>query len=243
MTDSHCIDKTTGQVISKPHVDAPAPASEQPDRAWEAWQRIQAEAKAAAPGYEFRTSDVMTTMWNHQCKWTEALEILRNTPGVEKLPTAQPAGEIWADVPGEIWADVPITEEVWGKSIFEKIAEFVEKNGTITAGPTHPAAAWQETLKNLDKREESVLMEAERIVNGARQANYGSPEDNFANIARLWNGYLVNKGITSQLAPLDVAMMMILLKIARHVGGAPKRDNLVDIAGYALCADMIGAKK
>lgn len=34
----------------------------------------------------------------------------------------------------------------------------------------------------------------------------------------------------------DVAMMMILLKVARDVSGESKRDNLVDIAGYAACA-------
>jgi len=33
-----------------------------------------------------------------------------------------------------------------------------------------------------------------------------------------------------------VAMMMVLFKVAREVTGRGKRDNLVDIAGYAACA-------
>ena len=36
----------------------------------------------------------------------------------------------------------------------------------------------------------------------------------------------------------DVAMMMCLLKIARQTY-APKRDNLVDLAGYAALAQRI----
>jgi hypothetical protein len=37
---------------------------------------------------------------------------------------------------------------------------------------------------------------------------------------------------------LDVADAQILVKMARQQA-TPKRDNLVDIAGYALCAQMI----
>ena len=37
---------------------------------------------------------------------------------------------------------------------------------------------------------QSILEEAGRAVNGERQLNYGSPEDNFARIAEFWNTYL-----------------------------------------------------
>ena len=40
-----------------------------------------------------------------------------------------------------------------------------------------------------------------------------------------------------KLLSLGVAMMMILLKVARDVSGESKRDNLIDIAGYAACAE------
>ncbi len=67
-----------------------------------------------------------------------------------------------------------------------------------------------------------------------READYGAPEDSFANIADLWSGYLGMK-----LEPLDAANMMILLKVAR-AAGRYKFDNYVDIAGYAACAAEIG---
>jgi hypothetical protein len=77
---------------------------------------------------------------------------------------------------------------------------------------------------------EKLLDEAKAIVCGDRDQQYGKPENNFKTIAALWESYL-GVDITAK----DVAMMMILLKIARE-GKKHKRDNLIDIAGYAACA-------
>jgi hypothetical protein len=77
---------------------------------------------------------------------------------------------------------------------------------------------------------EKLLDEAKRIVCGDRDQQYGKPEDNFETIAKLWSYYL-----TYPISKGDVAMMMILLKVARE-GEKHKHDNLVDIAGYAACA-------
>lgn len=83
----------------------------------------------------------------------------------------------------------------------------------------------------------SVLEEAIRIVSGNRNRDYGEPEDNFGFIAGLWNTYLARaKQPSDPIGSRHVAMMMVLMKVARD-GHAPKRDNLVDIAGYADCAN------
>lgn len=74
-----------------------------------------------------------------------------------------------------------------------------------------------------------TLDEALRCVCSDREA-YGTPEDNFSRIARLWEDYLRHP-----IYPHDVAAMMALLKIARIASGAPKMDNWVDLAGYAAC--------
>ena len=79
-----------------------------------------------------------------------------------------------------------------------------------------------------------ILSKAERIVDGVREEAYGSPEDNFEVIARLWEAY---KGIP--FSAVDVAMMMILLKIARSKSGTGTEDCFVDIAGYAACGGEI----
>lgn len=78
---------------------------------------------------------------------------------------------------------------------------------------------------------EKCLREACEIVNGARNQTYGNVEDNFSRIASLWSTYL-----DTAVTPIDVAMMMVLLKTARVNDGVSHYDNYVDIAGYAACA-------
>ena len=80
------------------------------------------------------------------------------------------------------------------------------------------------------KREE-ILDTAKEIVTGARETTYGSPEDCFTTIAGLWGSYL-----NTTISTTDVAMLMVLLKVARSRGNAGYADNYVDIAGYAACA-------
>ena len=77
---------------------------------------------------------------------------------------------------------------------------------------------------------EEVLSRANQCVNGDRERDYGSPEDNFKVIANLWSVY---KGVS--FSSVDVAMMMSLLKIARIKNGGGSGDSFVDLAGYAAC--------
>ena len=83
---------------------------------------------------------------------------------------------------------------------------------------------------------EEVCAEALRIQGGDRQQDYGSPKQNFQEIADMWNTYLKCDG--DPIAPKDVANMMILMKIVRN-NHKPKRDNWVDIAGYAQCGAKV----
>ena len=84
-----------------------------------------------------------------------------------------------------------------------------------------------------------ILAEAEKCVCTDREQAYGSPENNFSLIARLWREYLdTDNPITAH----DVAMMMALLKIARIATGKPKTDNYIDLAGYAACAGEIATE-
>lgn len=85
-----------------------------------------------------------------------------------------------------------------------------------------------------------VLAEAQRIVTGARRAAYGSPEDNFRRISDLWNTHMVNTGRAAVFQPRDVAILMILMKLARLAESPDHRDSIVDIMGYAACyAEMV----
>ena len=82
-----------------------------------------------------------------------------------------------------------------------------------------------------------TLESAEKIVCTDREQQYGSPEDNFAEIAKMWKHYL-----DMPIDAHDMAIMMALLKIARIKSGQVKDDNYIDLAGYAACAAEIAAR-
>lgn len=91
---------------------------------------------------------------------------------------------------------------------------------------------------------ETCLDTAKKMVCGEREQDYGTPEDNFAAIAKLWNDYLYSRKISHViLNAKDVAMMMALLKIARIATGGGTVDSFVDLAGYAACGYEIYSKR
>lgn len=84
----------------------------------------------------------------------------------------------------------------------------------------------------------SVLLEAEGLVHGDRQESYGHPIDDFACTAAMWSAWLEHKtGLPIVLMPEDVGCLMVLLKMSRQAH-RPKRDNLVDGAGYCETVQM-----
>jgi hypothetical protein len=86
---------------------------------------------------------------------------------------------------------------------------------------------------------ESVLDAAKRITAGSRQADYGHPADDFAKTAHMWTGIFAGRlREGAAVTAMDVPLCMIAVKLARQVH-RHKRDNLVDIAGYARTASMV----
>lgn len=86
---------------------------------------------------------------------------------------------------------------------------------------------------------ESILEEASRLVNGERALQYGDSNVMLERIAELWAPILhecVNTDPYGPFAmaiyPRHVALCLIQLKVARELNSS-KRDNAVDIAGYA----------
>lgn len=79
----------------------------------------------------------------------------------------------------------------------------------------------------------SILQEAINIVHGDRAKTYGDINQSFKRIAGFWSAYL-NIDVTD----LDVAKMMILLKVSRAKNN-DYRDNYIDIAGYVECASQL----
>lgn len=76
------------------------------------------------------------------------------------------------------------------------------------------------------------MAEANALVNGDRQADYGSPALNYQGIALVWSGILVKK-LKEPITNEEAALMMVGVKVQRQAM-KPKRDNMVDAHGYLL---------
>lgn len=79
----------------------------------------------------------------------------------------------------------------------------------------------------------SILEEAQKLVYGDRQASYGHPIDDFTRTAVMW-GAILGHPVTAE----QVGLCMCAVKISRQIN-KPKRDNLVDLAGYAGTVAMV----
>lgn len=83
----------------------------------------------------------------------------------------------------------------------------------------------------------SILEEAKSLVHGDRGQQYGSPLDDFGRTAGMISSLLKDK-LLSPITEEEVAMIMICVKLSREYNRS-KRDNRVDIAGYAETLDMV----
>jgi hypothetical protein len=79
----------------------------------------------------------------------------------------------------------------------------------------------------------NILEEAEGLINGERQQDYGNVTENFDRIAGMWSAYK-----DSYFTAHDVANMMAIVKIARLANGY-HRDSVVDVAGYAALVERV----
>ena len=80
---------------------------------------------------------------------------------------------------------------------------------------------------------ESTLEEAQRLVHGNRGEDYGHPLDDFTKTARMW-AVILGCDVSAE----QVGLCMACVKISRQMN-RPKRDNMVDLAGYAETVQMV----
>ena len=85
----------------------------------------------------------------------------------------------------------------------------------------------------LESKYETVNQEADRLIHGDRNLTYDHPLDNFERIGAIWSVVL---GI--EVTPEQVGLCMVGVKLAREAY-LPKRDNLVDGAGYFGTVQMV----
>ena len=78
-----------------------------------------------------------------------------------------------------------------------------------------------------EKEEKTILDEAKAIVEGSRQSDYGNPVESFDKIAKVAS--MITGG---NLSPKECCAVLMAVKIVRE-SFKHKRDNLVDLCGYA----------
>lgn len=83
----------------------------------------------------------------------------------------------------------------------------------------------------IEKAPNSITIEAHNLVRGERGEMYGHPLDDFTRTAGMVSSLLRHK-LKEPISPEEMAMAMICVKLSREIN-RPKRDNLVDVAGYA----------
>lgn len=83
----------------------------------------------------------------------------------------------------------------------------------------------------------SILEEALPLIDG-KADQYGEPSQHFAAVAAGWNILVRQRPMTAEMIPL----MMVWLKVVRE-SHKHKRDNLVDMAGYAALIERIVKEK
>jgi hypothetical protein len=84
---------------------------------------------------------------------------------------------------------------------------------------------------------QSVLVEAQGLVHGDRNLQYGPPYDEYVRTSGMVNAMLAHK-LKEPLLPEEVAYIMECVKLSRQIF-RPKRDNMVDGAGYCEVAQWI----
>jgi len=80
----------------------------------------------------------------------------------------------------------------------------------------------------------SILLKAQELIHGARNADYGHPLDDFSRTAQMWSA-IAGVKITAE----KVALMMACLKISRLCNSPDHKDSIVDLAGYAGTYEMV----
>lgn len=87
-----------------------------------------------------------------------------------------------------------------------------------------------------------VLREAERLITGDRNNQYGPPTQDFDRTAKILNGMglrvVTDEGDQIGVTDIEahhVALIMAALKLSRLIWQPDKRDSWVDLAGYAAC--------
>lgn len=96
--------------------------------------------------------------------------------------------------------------------------------------------AWEDVRKEAGQTSQraQLLDEAKDLITGDRNNHYGPPHEDFQRTANIMSSL----GFEFDELPIQahhVAMIMATVKLSRMTWSPDKKDNWVDLAGYAAC--------
>jgi|TARA_R110000822_G_scaffold69899_1_gene169383 hypothetical protein len=89
----------------------------------------------------------------------------------------------------------------------------------------------------MDKARQTILAEADRLISGDREEDYGDPHKNFSDVSKGWSLIIGKK-----ISPEEVALMMAWLKISRLFKTPTHTDSWIDLVGYAALGGELAQK-
>jgi len=125
-------------------------------------------------------------------------------------------------------------------------SEIRPENSGLGGCPPHgPSGFWADFRSTNSpvqgEHGETVLDEAKALIYGDRNEAYGHPADDYARTAGLWSALLGSK-LREPISPGEAILCMICVKLSREAH-RPKRDNRVDLAGYAGCLQRVADRE
>lgn len=109
---------------------------------------------------------------------------------------------------------------------YAAIMDYLNGNSTL------PTSSTTSTFKDTASGGKDFLDQVSQLVDEDRQDDYGDEKLSHALIAKQWE---IMTDVP--IRPIDVDILMMYYKLARMSGPIPRRDTIVDLAGYALIAD------
>jgi hypothetical protein len=106
-----------------------------------------------------------------------------------------------------------------------------------TGSARHETGLHESANQSAKVERQSVLVEAQGLVHGARNVAYGPPIQDYTRTAGMVSAMLAHK-LKEPLTAEDLICAMICVKLSRQQN-APKRDNAVDGAGYFECLQWV----
>jgi hypothetical protein len=88
-------------------------------------------------------------------------------------------------------------------------------------------------------RRDKILRSAIQVLDD-RESRYGNPSDCLSRIAAGWNWWLKSR---RELTEVDVAVMMMILKLSRLANDPTSLDSWIDACGYsAIGGELNGGR-